>query len=493
MHSIRAFLSSAIGILLLVGLAALSGMLASTPASAQDVLHEVQAGDDLRLIAGYYYGDTRMWERIWQANREIVRNPNRIERGTFLRIPGAKVPAEPYAAFVARVRAPRAPLAVAAPAPEVAPREGAPTLAAPATGIPEGVPLPPPSQPVTLRFKPAKGFAHTLRLVHTADQVIEVQGQTRSQTANLRARIHHSVEGVGSDGTVQLAVRLSDADAGGAPFPSATMGLPEPGETLRLRVNPLGKIVNVEGKPPGSLYYYSRVAGTPYPQQPLAVGESWQYKETVRTPEGIELENIDSCTLVRRERFRDEEAFRIQCRATGTGASKTIRISSGGTNTFVVRAQDGTLVFMEGVIRTSVEVADKNLKISMENRGTYEEEAPAPVVRPAAPPAPPTKAAAPPAPALAKVDVAKAPQPAAPPQPAKQAAPPPTAQPAKAPAPPAKQPLPPPPPPPKEWYEQLMSAEFFMSYEFLAGAGVFLLALVGLVLWRRRSAAKSGE
>ena len=70
MHSTRAFLSSAVGILLLVGLTALPGLLVSPPASAQDVLHEVHAGDDLRLIAGYYYGDTRQWEKIWRANRD---------------------------------------------------------------------------------------------------------------------------------------------------------------------------------------------------------------------------------------------------------------------------------------------------------------------------------------------------------------------------------------------------------------------------------------
>ncbi|MFA5027815.1 MAG: hypothetical protein WC713_08040, partial [Candidatus Methylomirabilota bacterium] len=92
-------------LLLLVGLCGLSGPLAlsgSTAAAAvpQDVLHEVQAGDELHVIAGYYYGDARQWERIWRANRDQVRNPNRIERGALLRIPDAAAPAEPYADFV---------------------------------------------------------------------------------------------------------------------------------------------------------------------------------------------------------------------------------------------------------------------------------------------------------------------------------------------------------------------------------------------------------
>ncbi len=499
--------------------------LAASAAASQDALHEVLPGDDLRLIAGYYYGDARQWKHIWKTNRAQIKNPNRIEQGSLLRIPDATSPTETYDEFLARVRGPRAPL-VTAPAAEAAPSEGAPTLAAPATGIPEGEPLPPPSQPVTLRFKPAKGFAHTLRLVHTASQVIEVQGQTRPQTTNLRVRIHQAVESVGSDGTVQLAVRLSDVDAGGAPFSSAMMGLPEPGETLRLSANPLGKIVNVEGKQPGSLYYYSRVAGTPYPQQPLAVGESWQYKETMRTPEGIDVESIATCTLARRERFRDEEAFRIQCRETGTGASETIRISNGGTNTFVVRAQDGTLMFMQGVIQTSAEVPDKNVKVSMENRGTYEEEAPARVVRSAAPAAtrtqaeapaqPPTKAQAVPPPPAPAAPAKAAPEKAAPAVPAKPTPPPPAKAPAPAPGAPAPtkqavaspapvtapgptkaagpsaKPTAPPMPPPKAWYEELMSPDFFTSIPFLGIAGALVIGLAALVFIRRRRSAAGG-
>jgi len=100
-------------LLLVIGLGgmALSSLVLSpqrihAAAEAQDVMHEVAAGDGLRAIAGYYYGDTRQWERIWKANRELIRNPNRIERGLLLRIPDARVPAEPYADFLARIRPP---------------------------------------------------------------------------------------------------------------------------------------------------------------------------------------------------------------------------------------------------------------------------------------------------------------------------------------------------------------------------------------------------
>jgi hypothetical protein len=103
-------------------------------APATDVLHEVQAGDNLHLIAGYYYGDARQWERVWAANRDQVRNPNRLTNGIWLRVPEAVVPAEPYADFLARSR----PVAKAAPAAAAPAEAGAPASATPAVeGKPE--------------------------------------------------------------------------------------------------------------------------------------------------------------------------------------------------------------------------------------------------------------------------------------------------------------------------------------------------------------------
>lgn len=74
---------------------------ASAPPSP-DILHEVLPGDCLYLIAGYYYGDTRLWERIWKANPHLVRNPHVLVLGTYLLVPDAGTPAEPYPDFTAR-------------------------------------------------------------------------------------------------------------------------------------------------------------------------------------------------------------------------------------------------------------------------------------------------------------------------------------------------------------------------------------------------------
>jgi hypothetical protein len=71
-------------------------------ATASEVQHEVLAGDCLHLIAGYYYGDARLWERIWKANKQSVRNPNVLALGTVLVVPNAAVPDQPYPDFAAR-------------------------------------------------------------------------------------------------------------------------------------------------------------------------------------------------------------------------------------------------------------------------------------------------------------------------------------------------------------------------------------------------------
>jgi hypothetical protein len=146
MRAVRKILLSIVGCLGLVGLFLLAAP-AREVGAQQDVLHEVRAGDELHVIAGYYYGDTRQWERIWRANRETVRNPNRIERGSYLRIPNATVPAESYADFLVRTR-----LAAVPPAarPEIAPFP-APTPA----GSPETSLAAPPAPPAKAAAAPA--------------------------------------------------------------------------------------------------------------------------------------------------------------------------------------------------------------------------------------------------------------------------------------------------------------------------------------------------
>ena len=81
--------------------------LPASPAGAGLVEHEVRRGDDLHLIAGYYYKDPRQWKRVWRENRSRVPNRNVLRVGARLQVPlddGAAWEEIPYEEFVARVR-----------------------------------------------------------------------------------------------------------------------------------------------------------------------------------------------------------------------------------------------------------------------------------------------------------------------------------------------------------------------------------------------------
>lgn len=52
------------------------------------VTHTVRRGDTLGAIAKTYYGDVRKYTAIFEANRDVLDDPNVIRAGQVLRIPG---------------------------------------------------------------------------------------------------------------------------------------------------------------------------------------------------------------------------------------------------------------------------------------------------------------------------------------------------------------------------------------------------------------------
>lgn len=60
-------------------------------------LHQVKLGESLASIARHYYGETRLYTLIFEANRDTLDNPDRITPGMRLRIPPppAETPAIP--------------------------------------------------------------------------------------------------------------------------------------------------------------------------------------------------------------------------------------------------------------------------------------------------------------------------------------------------------------------------------------------------------------
>ena len=61
----------------------------SMPRSSSETsrTYVVVKGDSLSKIAKREYGDAQEWKRIWEANRDIVDNPDLIYPGQTLRLP----------------------------------------------------------------------------------------------------------------------------------------------------------------------------------------------------------------------------------------------------------------------------------------------------------------------------------------------------------------------------------------------------------------------
>jgi len=49
--------------------------------------HEVKKGDTLWKIAEKYYGDGSLYNKIFETNRDILKNPDAIQVGQKLHIP----------------------------------------------------------------------------------------------------------------------------------------------------------------------------------------------------------------------------------------------------------------------------------------------------------------------------------------------------------------------------------------------------------------------
>lgn len=60
---------------------------AATPAASQ--YYTIQSGDTLSKIAKEHYGDANAYNKIFEANREVIGDPDKIYPGQRIRIPAA--------------------------------------------------------------------------------------------------------------------------------------------------------------------------------------------------------------------------------------------------------------------------------------------------------------------------------------------------------------------------------------------------------------------
>jgi nucleoid-associated protein YgaU len=64
-----------------------SGHSSTAPDAAQT--YTVKSGDSLSKIAKHIYGDANSWHKIFDANRDKIKNPDLIHPGQVLTIPSA--------------------------------------------------------------------------------------------------------------------------------------------------------------------------------------------------------------------------------------------------------------------------------------------------------------------------------------------------------------------------------------------------------------------
>jgi nucleoid-associated protein YgaU len=64
-----------------------SGASSTAPAAETYEIYTVKSGDSLSRIAKGAYGDANAWKRIFDANTDILKDPNKIFPGQRLKIP----------------------------------------------------------------------------------------------------------------------------------------------------------------------------------------------------------------------------------------------------------------------------------------------------------------------------------------------------------------------------------------------------------------------
>jgi nucleoid-associated protein YgaU len=55
--------------------------------AASETTYTVKPGDSLSRIARQHYGDAQMWPKIFEANRDQIKNPDLIHPGQVLTLP----------------------------------------------------------------------------------------------------------------------------------------------------------------------------------------------------------------------------------------------------------------------------------------------------------------------------------------------------------------------------------------------------------------------
>jgi phage tail protein X len=58
-----------------------------TPVETREEYYVIERGDTLSHIARRYYGNANQWPRLFEANREVIQDPDKIFPGQKIRVP----------------------------------------------------------------------------------------------------------------------------------------------------------------------------------------------------------------------------------------------------------------------------------------------------------------------------------------------------------------------------------------------------------------------
>jgi nucleoid-associated protein YgaU len=64
-----------------------SGASSTAPAAKAYEVYVVKSGDSLSKIAKQHYGNANEWKRIFEANTDVLKDPDKIFPGQKLKIP----------------------------------------------------------------------------------------------------------------------------------------------------------------------------------------------------------------------------------------------------------------------------------------------------------------------------------------------------------------------------------------------------------------------
>ena len=67
-----------------------SGASSTAPSAETYQTYVVVSGDSLSKIAKHFYGSGNLWKTIFEANTDILKDPNKIFPGQKLKIPAKK-------------------------------------------------------------------------------------------------------------------------------------------------------------------------------------------------------------------------------------------------------------------------------------------------------------------------------------------------------------------------------------------------------------------